>query len=71
MAQVRLQKLLMVASDVARWQAGIVVLPQLSQSSEIPDEKMRFHDREEVFSTSSPVKLMLCCTISVLQESST
>lgn len=45
MAQGRLQKLLMVASDVARWQAGIVILPQLSQSSKIPDEKKRFHDR--------------------------
>lgn len=55
MAQVRVQKFLMEASDMARWQAGIVVLPHLSQFSELPVEKMRFHDRNY---TSTVIKLM-------------
>lgn len=41
-----MQKFLMDASDMARWQAGNVVLPQLlSQFNGIPVEKMRFYDR--------------------------
>lgn len=41
MAQVRVQKFLMEASDMARWQAGTVVLPQWSQSNGRPVEKKR------------------------------
>lgn len=39
MAQVREQKFVMEASDMARWQAGNVFLPQWSQSSGVPDER--------------------------------
>lgn len=42
MAQVRVQKFLMEASDMARWQAGTVVFAQLSQFSGIPVETQRF-----------------------------
>lgn len=50
-----MQKFLMEASDMARWQAGTVVLPQLSQFRELPVEKMRFHERNF---TSIIIKLM-------------
>lgn len=45
MAQVRVQKFLTEESDMARWQAGSVVLSQLSQFSAVPVEKEKFHDR--------------------------
>ena len=60
MAQVRVQKFLTEASDMARWQAGTVVLPQLPQLNAAPVEKERFNDRHvahvETYSMSQTYK---------------
>lgn len=49
----RVQKFLMEASDMARWQVGTAVLPQWSQFNEAPEEKGRFnrgkHETEQIY----------------------
>lgn len=68
MAHVRVQKFLMEASDMARWQAGSVDSPQLSQFSWIPVWRGALTKHNQTLKTAKMVTLLVIVIYSTLSH---